>query len=88
MCSRPPGVLVTTSWVAKASRDFAARNGSRIELIEGRHLKSLLREHLGLDVLISLPPKFMPEPWIRHSIRPLAFRPVTTAAAALGLANT
>jgi len=33
-------------------------------------------------------PKFMPEPWIRHSIRPLAFRPVTTAAAALGLANT
>ena len=32
------GVLVTTSWVGKASRDFAARNG-RIEIIEGRHLK-------------------------------------------------
>jgi restriction system protein len=48
------GVLVTTSWVGKASRDFAARNG-RIEIIEGRHLKSMLMEHLGLDVLISLP---------------------------------
>jgi len=39
------GVLVTTSWVGKASRDFAARNG-RIEIIEGRHLKSMLLEHL------------------------------------------
>ena len=48
------GVLVTTSWVGKASRDFAARNG-RIEIIEGRHLKSLLLEHLGMDVLIGLP---------------------------------
>jgi restriction system protein len=46
--------LVTTSWVGAASRDFAARNG-RIEIIEGRQLKSMLREHLGLDVLISLP---------------------------------
>jgi restriction system protein len=49
------GVLVTTSWVGKASRDFAARNGSRIEIIEGRNLKYLLKKHLGLDVLISLP---------------------------------
>jgi len=49
------GVLVTTSWVGKASRDFAARNGSRIEIIEGRHLKFLLKKHLGLDVLICLP---------------------------------
>jgi restriction system protein len=48
------GILVTTSWVGKASRDFAIRNG-RIEIIEGRHLKSLLKEHLGLDVRISLP---------------------------------
>lgn len=48
------GVLVTTSWVGKASRDFATRNG-RIEIIEGQHLKSLLLEHLGLDVRISLP---------------------------------
>jgi len=60
------GVLVTTSWVGKASRDFAARNGSRIELIEGRHLKSLLREHLGLDVLISLPK--LPPGWERHEV--------------------
>jgi restriction system protein len=54
------GVLVTTSWVGKASRDFAARNG-RIQIIEGRHLKSLLLEHLGLDVLISLP--HLPPGW-------------------------
>jgi restriction system protein len=47
------GVLVTTSSVGKASHDFAARHG-RIQIIEGRHLKSLLAEHLGLDVLISL----------------------------------
>ena len=60
------GVLVTTSWVGKASRDFAARNGSRIEIIEGRHLKSLLKEHLGLDVLISLPK--LPPGWERHEV--------------------
>ncbi|GAA2374260.1 hypothetical protein GCM10010432_34240 [Catellatospora methionotrophica] len=48
------GVLVVTSWVGKASRDFAYANG-RIEIIEGRHLKSLLKEHLDIDVLISLP---------------------------------
>lgn len=47
------GVLVTTSWVGKASRDFAARNG-RIEILEGRHLKAMLQEYLGLDVLIGL----------------------------------
>lgn len=60
------GVLVTTSWVGKASRDFAARNGSRIEIIEGRHLKSLLKEHLGLDVLIGLPK--LPPDWERHEV--------------------
>lgn len=54
------GVMVTTSWVGKASRDFAARNG-RIEIIEGRHLKSMLMEHLGLDVLIGLPK--LPPDW-------------------------
>ncbi len=32
------GVMVTTSWVGKASRDFAARNGNRIQIIEGREL--------------------------------------------------
>jgi restriction system protein len=59
------GVLVTTSWVGKASRDFAARNG-RIEIIEGRHLKSLLLEHLGKDVLISLPS--LPPGWERGDV--------------------
>jgi restriction system protein len=58
--SAAKGVLVATSWVGKASRDFAARNG-RIEIIEGRQLKSLLLEHLGLDALISLPK--LPPDW-------------------------
>lgn len=48
------GVLVTTSWVGKAGRDFAARNG-RIEVIEGRQLRAMLHEHLGIDLLIGLP---------------------------------
>jgi len=59
------GVLVTTSWVGKASRDFAARNG-RIEIIEGRHLKSMLLEHLGLDVLISL--EKLPPGWEQDDV--------------------
>jgi restriction system protein len=59
------GVLVTTSWVGKASRDFAARNG-RIEIIEGRHLKSMLLEYLGLDVLISL--QKLPPNWEQDDI--------------------
>jgi len=59
------GVLVTTSWVGKASRDFAARNG-RIEIIEGRHLKSLLLEHLGLDALIGLPQ--LPPGWEQNDV--------------------
>jgi restriction system protein len=59
------GVLVTTSWVGKASRDFAARNG-RIEIIEGRHLKHMLLEHLGLDTLISLPK--LPPDWEQTDI--------------------
>jgi restriction system protein len=65
--SAAKGVLVTTSWVGKASRDFAARNG-RIEIIEGRHLKSMLMEHLGLDVLISLPK--LPPGWESGDISP------------------
>ena len=59
------GVLVTTSWVGKASRDFAARIG-RIEIIEGRHLKSLLLEHLGISVLIGLPK--LPPGWERSEL--------------------
>jgi restriction system protein len=48
------GVVVTTSWVTKDGHDFAVRHG-RIELMECDHLKYLCKEHLGLDVLISLP---------------------------------
>jgi hypothetical protein len=37
------------SWVGMASRDFAAPNGSTIQIIEGRQLKYMLKEHLGLS---------------------------------------
>ncbi|MFJ9776888.1 restriction endonuclease [Kitasatospora sp. NPDC101157] len=55
------GVLVTTSWFGKASYDLAARNGDRLFLIEGRQLKSLLLEYLGIDALIGLPK--LPRSW-------------------------
>ncbi|MFF4012309.1 restriction endonuclease [Streptomyces sp. NPDC001717] len=48
------GIVVTTAWFGKASHDFAHRTG-RMELIDGRHLKALLLEHLGIDALIGLP---------------------------------
>ncbi|MFF1438498.1 restriction endonuclease [Streptomyces sp. NPDC058295] len=48
------GVLVTTSWFGKASDDFAHRTG-RMQLINGRNLKALLKEYLNMDVLIGLP---------------------------------
>lgn len=48
------GVLVTTSHFGKTSHDFAARHG-RIQLIEGRHLKHLLKEHLDKDVVTGVP---------------------------------
>ncbi|WP_406506558.1 restriction endonuclease [Streptomyces sp. NBC_01602] len=48
------GIVVTTAWFGKASWDFAHRTG-RMELIDGRHLKALLFEHLGIDALIGLP---------------------------------
>jgi len=48
------GVLVTTSWVTKDGHAFATRHG-RIEIMECEHVKYLCKEHLGLDVLISLP---------------------------------
>ncbi len=48
------GVVVTTSWVTKDGHAFAVRHG-RIEIMECDHLKYLCKEHLGLDVLISLP---------------------------------
>ncbi|MGW1529171.1 restriction endonuclease [Streptomyces sp. NPDC002159] len=47
------GIVVTTAWFGKASLDFAPRN--RLELIDGRRLKALLLEHLGIDALIGLP---------------------------------
>ncbi|MGC9671430.1 restriction endonuclease, partial [Planosporangium sp. 12N6] len=59
------GVLVTTSWVGKASRDFAAANG-RIQIIEGRNLKHMLKEHLGLDVLIGL--EKLPPGWQKTDV--------------------
>jgi restriction system protein len=54
------GILITTSWVGKAGRDFAARH-AWIQIVEGRQLKSLFREHLGLDVRISLPKPDAPQ---------------------------
>ncbi len=59
------GILVTTSWFGKASIDFVNRHG-RMQLIDGRHLKSMLTEHLALDVLISLPK--LPRGWDRGEI--------------------
>ncbi|MFD9357222.1 restriction endonuclease [Streptomyces sp. NPDC060031] len=47
------GIVVTTAWFGKASHDFAPLH--RLELIDGRHLKALLLEHLGIDALIGLP---------------------------------
>lgn len=54
-------ILVATSWYGKASREFAHRNG-RIHLINGRELKALLLEHLGIDALIGLPK--VPPGWV------------------------
>ncbi|HEV3169946.1 MAG TPA: restriction endonuclease [Actinocrinis sp.] len=48
------GILVTTSWFGKTSRDFATRNG-RMQLIDARELIALLKTHLNLDALITLP---------------------------------
>lgn len=59
------GILVTTSWVGKTSRDFANRNG-RMQIIEGRELKQMLAESLNMDVLISLP--VVPPGWERAEI--------------------
>jgi len=59
------GILVTTSWVGKASRTFAQDNG-RMQIIEGRELKRLLADHLNMNVLISLP--VLPPGWERAEI--------------------
>ncbi|TDE11476.1 restriction endonuclease [Jiangella asiatica] len=45
------GVLVTTSWFGKASKEFATRHG-RIQLIDGGQVKQLLADHLDLQVTV------------------------------------
>jgi restriction system protein len=47
------GVVVTTSWFGPASYDHARQTG-RMTLIDGRHLKALLKKHLNMDILLSL----------------------------------
>ncbi|MFD5564354.1 restriction endonuclease [Kitasatospora griseola] len=47
------GVLVTTSWYGKLSWETAHRND--LTLADGRNLKALPLEHLGIDALIGLP---------------------------------
>jgi restriction system protein len=48
------GILVTTSWVTKDGHAFVDRHG-RMQIIECEEIKFLCMEHLGQDVLISLP---------------------------------
>ncbi|WP_328392319.1 restriction endonuclease [Streptomyces sp. NBC_00390] len=60
------GIVVTTAWFGKASHDFAQRTG-RMELIDGRGLKALLLEHLGIDALIGLPK--LPPGWQTQDLR-------------------
>lgn len=48
------GIMVTTSWVTKDGHAFATRHG-RIQIMECEEIKYLCREHLGRDILISLP---------------------------------
>jgi restriction system protein len=47
------GVVVTTSWFGPASYDHA-RQAGRMTLIDGRHLKALLKKYLNMDILLSL----------------------------------
>ncbi len=48
------GIMVTTSWVTKDGHAFADRHG-RIQIMECEEIMYLCKEHLDLDVLISLP---------------------------------
>jgi restriction system protein len=48
------GIMVTTSWVTKDGHAFKDRHG-RIQIMECEEIKYLCKEHLGLDILISLP---------------------------------
>ncbi|MBM9506812.1 restriction endonuclease [Actinacidiphila acididurans] len=58
-------ILVATSWYGKSSHEFAHRMG-RIHLINGRELKALLLEHLGIDALIGLPK--VPPGWVPDDV--------------------
>uniref|UniRef100_A0AB33JUN4 Restriction endonuclease type IV Mrr domain-containing protein n=1 Tax=Kitasatospora sp. CMC57 TaxID=3231513 RepID=A0AB33JUN4_9ACTN len=58
------GVLVTTSWYGKTSLDFGHRH--KLDLIDGRNLKALLLEYLGIDALIGLPK--IPPSWQQRDI--------------------
>lgn len=60
------GILITTAWFGKTSLDFAYRTG-RMQLIDGRGLKALLQEHLGIDALIGLPK--VPPGWVPEDLR-------------------
>ncbi len=46
------GIIVTTSWFASGCWT-KARDDGRVELIEGAHLRHLVKEHLGMDVLVA-----------------------------------
>jgi restriction system protein len=59
------GILVTTSWVGRESRELARRFG-RIQIIEGRELKQMLAATLNMNVLISLPT--LPQGWERAQV--------------------
>jgi restriction system protein len=48
------GIMVTTSWVTKDGHAFSDRHG-RIQIMECEEIKYLCKEHLGRDILISLP---------------------------------
>ncbi|MER5908353.1 hypothetical protein ABT150_51655 [Streptomyces mirabilis] len=50
-------MLVTASWFGASSHAFATRSG-RIDLVDGRAVKALLREHLGIEALpVRMPPR-------------------------------
>ncbi|MGI5372653.1 restriction endonuclease [Streptomyces iakyrus] len=59
------GILVTTSWFGARSHAFAQRSG-RIDLVDGRALKALLREHLGIEARLGF--SRLPPGWKLHDI--------------------
>ncbi|WP_405577112.1 restriction endonuclease [Streptomyces sp. NBC_01190] len=54
------GILVTTSWFGADSHAFAQRSG-RISLVDGRALRTLLRDHLGIHTRLGL--SHLPPGW-------------------------